>query len=92
MGGHHFRYARLKAKEAAYAIVNQTLRRSAGMAELADAADSKPADLTVMGVQFPLPAPIKSIRYKKQASSDAFFYAQTMTNAFSPAVDRRKKR
>jgi hypothetical protein len=29
----------------------------AGMAELADAADSKPADFTVMGVQFPLPAP-----------------------------------
>jgi len=43
MGGHHFRYARLKAKESAYAIVNQTLRRSAGMAELADAADSKSA-------------------------------------------------
>jgi len=28
------------------------------MAELADAADSKSADRKVMGVQFPLPAPI----------------------------------
>ena len=33
----------------------------AGMAELADAADSKSADRKVMGVRFPLPAPIKSM-------------------------------
>ena len=33
---------------------------SAGMAELADAADSKSADRKVMGVRPPLPAPIKS--------------------------------
>ena len=31
---------------------------SAGMAELADAADSKSADLRVMGVRPPLPAPV----------------------------------
>ena len=30
---------------------------SAGMAELADAADSKSADLRVLGVRLPLPAP-----------------------------------
>ena len=32
----------------------------AGMAELADAADSKSADLRVLGVRFPLPAPHKN--------------------------------
>ncbi|SPF34547.1 hypothetical protein SBA1_1300002 [Candidatus Sulfotelmatobacter kueseliae] len=32
----------------------------AGMAELADAADSKSAGLRSLGVRFPLPAPIKS--------------------------------
>ena len=31
----------------------------AGMAELADAADSKSADLRVLGVRLPLPAPLK---------------------------------
>jgi hypothetical protein len=30
---------------------------TAGMAELADAADSKSADLRVLGVRLPLPAP-----------------------------------
>ena len=33
----------------------------AGMAELADAADSKSADLRVLGVRLPLPAPLKSL-------------------------------
>jgi hypothetical protein len=51
----------------------------AGMAELADAADSKSADRKVVGVRPPLPAPTKSIRYETQAPSGAFFYAQTMT-------------
>jgi hypothetical protein len=32
-----------------------------------------------VGVRPPLPAPTKSIRYETQASSDGFFYAQTMT-------------
>ena len=32
-----------------------------------------------MGVRFPLPAPIKSMLYQINASSDAFFCAQTMT-------------
>jgi hypothetical protein len=36
----------------------QALPRSAGMAELADAADSKSADLRVLGVRLPLPAPL----------------------------------
>ena len=49
------------------------------MAELADAADSKSADRKVVGVRPPLPAPTKSIRCETQASSDGFFYAQTMT-------------
>jgi hypothetical protein len=50
------------------------------MAELADAADSKSADRKVVGVRPPLPAPIESMIYRINASSDAFFYAQTMTN------------
>jgi hypothetical protein len=33
------------------------LKVNAGMAELADAADSKSADLRVLGVRLPLPAP-----------------------------------
>ena len=39
-----------------------TYIRSAGMAELADAADSKSADLRVMGVRPPLPAPMPTQR------------------------------
>jgi hypothetical protein len=38
-----------------------------------------PPALAVMGVRPPLPAPNKSMSCETQASSDAFFYAQTMT-------------
>jgi hypothetical protein len=37
--------------------IQSSLPTRAGMAELADAADSKSADLRVLGVQLPLPAP-----------------------------------
>ncbi len=44
--------------------LNQELTNRAGMAELADAADSKSADLRVLGVRLPLPAPAqKSSKY-----------------------------
>jgi hypothetical protein len=63
-----------KGNDGIYIIRNHP----AGMAELADAADSKSADRKVMGVRFPLPAPIESMVYQINASSDAFFCAQTV--------------
>ena len=48
------------------------------MVELADAADSKSAEGNLVGVRPPLPAPLKSISYGMDASSDAFFCAQTV--------------
>ena len=55
------------------------------MAELADAADSKSAGLRPLGVRLPLPAPIKSMVLRIKASSDTFFYAQTIPK---PKLDR----
>src|ERR1017187_10803213 len=43
--------------------------RCAGMAELADAADSKSADRKVVGVRPPLPAPTKQKAYLKYAEN-----------------------
>ena len=40
------------------------LSRFAGMAELVDARDSKSRDREVMGVRFPLPAPIVSYYFQ----------------------------
>ena len=48
------------------------------MAKSADAADLKSAESNLMGVQVPLRAPIKSIIWQINASSDAFFCAQTV--------------
>ena len=39
-------------------LENNRFKHDAGMAELADAADSKSADLRVLGVRLPLPAPL----------------------------------
>src|SRR5581483_8196775 len=52
----------------------------AGMAELADAADSKSAGLRPLGVQLPLPAPLRSLyperlftKISTRYSADAYF-------------------
>ena len=58
------------------------------MAELADAADSKSAELRPLGVRLPLPAPIKSMVLRIMASLDAFFYAQTMPKLKSDRARR----
>ncbi len=47
------------------------------MAELADAADSKSADLRVLGVRLPLPAPMKST-YGFGLSREAELHCQTL--------------
>ena len=44
------------------------LSSRAGMAELADAADSKSADLRVLGVRLPLPAPEDSFCFERSRS------------------------
>ena len=45
---------------------------------LVEKADSKSAEGNLVGVRPPLPAPIKSKIYQINASSDAFFCAQTV--------------
>src|SRR5437763_16488788 len=47
----------------------------AGMAELADAADSKSADLRVLGVQLPLPAPTEFLCPNSQNLSSVLISA-----------------
>jgi hypothetical protein len=50
--------ARLQSLRASIKLVfSSKWKPQAGMAELADAADSKSADLRVLGVRLPLPAP-----------------------------------
>jgi hypothetical protein len=54
-------------------IRHQALASRAGMAELADAADSKSADLRVLGVRLPLPAPAQIVRVFDPLLWDSFF-------------------
>src|ERR1700686_5683350 len=49
--------ARLQSRTLSINLTSPLLNRNAGMAELADAADSKSAGLRPLGVRLPLPAP-----------------------------------
>src|SRR5277367_1862495 len=66
-------------------LYNQSLPRRAGMAELADAADSKSAGLRPLGVRFPLPAPILEQEGDKKAAAEQYRAALSLAKSFSPA-------
>jgi hypothetical protein len=62
------------------------MKTQAGMAELADATDSKSVDLRVMGVRPPLPAPNLSLCFYEQRSL-AYLFKLRQTKNVTKLID-----